>query len=127
MKITELKIQNLVRYKNQVYSLTEVFQNEDEEYWVKIKNPETCLCVPAKLIKPLKIDESWLIKFGFIKTYDSQYIVRFERGQEFLKYDIDLRDMHSMTGLKLYGNNINCMYVHQFQNLFSFLFGKELM
>ncbi|MCQ9638060.1 hypothetical protein MP478_01565 [Chryseobacterium sp. WG14] len=127
MKITELKIQNLVRYKNQVYSLTEVFQNEDEEYWVKIKNPETCLCVPAKLIKPLKIDESWLIKFGFIKTYDSQYIVRFERGQESLKYDIDLRDMHSMTGLKLYGNNINCMYVHQFQNLFSFLFGKELM
>ncbi|MCQ9634274.1 hypothetical protein MP477_04815 [Chryseobacterium sp. WG23] len=127
MKITELKIQNLVRYKNQVYSLTEVFQNEDEEYWVKIKNPETCLCVPAKLIKPLKIDESWLIKFGFIKTYDSQYIVRFERGQESLKYDIDFRDMHSMTGLKLYGNNINCMYVHQFQNLFSFLFGKELM
>lgn len=125
MKITELKIQNFVRYKNQVYSLTEVFQHENEEYYVKIKNSKRCLCVPAKLIKPVKINESWLLKFGFIKTYDSEYIIRFERDQEFLKYDIDLHDIHSMTGLKLYGNNVNCMYVHQFQNLFCFLFGKE--
>lgn len=125
MKITELKIQNVVRYKNQVYSLLEVFQNENKEYCVKIKNSESSLCIPAKSIKPVKIDESWLIKLGFIKTYDSKYIIRFERGQELLKYDIDLRDMHPMTGLKLYGNNINCTYVHQFQNLFCFLFGKE--
>jgi hypothetical protein len=124
MEIAELKIQNLVRYKNRVYSLAEVFQHENEEYYVKIKNSKNALCVPAKLIKPVKIDESWLLKFGFTKTYDSQHIIRFEK-QEFLKYDIDLRDSHSMTGLKLYGNNINCMYVHQFQNLFCFLFGKE--
>ncbi|MFP3833581.1 hypothetical protein [Chryseobacterium sp. SIMBA_028] len=127
MKVTELKIQNFVRYKNKVYTLTEVFQNENEEYWVKIEESKNRLSVPAKSIKPVKIDESWLMKFGFVKTYDSEYIIRFERGQEFLKYDIDLRHKHSMTGLKLYGNNINCMYVHQFQNLFCFLFGKELI
>ncbi|WP_261511793.1 hypothetical protein [Chryseobacterium paludis] len=127
MKITDLKIENLVRYKDQVYSLVEVFQNENKEYYVKIRNTKSALCIPAKSIKPVKIDESWLVKFGFIKTYDSKYIIRFERGQESLKYDIDLRDRHSMTGLKLYGNNIDCIYVHQFQNLFCFLFGKELI
>lgn len=37
MKITELKIENLVRYKDQVYSLTEVYQQENAEYYVKIK------------------------------------------------------------------------------------------
>lgn len=127
MEITELKIQNFVRYKNQVYSLTEVFRHENDEYYVKIKSSENSLCVPAKLIKPVKIDEFWLLKFGFIKTYDSKYIIRFERRQESLKYDIDMHNMHSMTGLKLYGNNVNCRYVHQFQNLFCLLFGKELV
>jgi hypothetical protein len=125
MKITELTIQNLVRYRSQVYSLTEVYQDENEEYHVKIKNSEHSLSVPAKLIKPVEIDEFWLLKFGFIKTYDSKYRIRFERGQEFLKYDIDLHNIHPMTGLKIYGNNINCKYVHQFQNIFCFLFGKD--
>jgi hypothetical protein len=73
----------------------------------------------------VEIDEFWLLKFGFIKTYDSKYRIRFERGQEFLKYDIDLHNIHPMTGLKIYGNNINCKYVHQFQNIFCFLFGKD--
>ena len=127
MEITELKIQNFVRYKNQMYSLTEVFQDQNAEYFVKIKNSKNCLCIPAKSIKPIKIDESWLLKFGFVKTYDSKHIIRFERRQEYLKYDIDLHDTHSMTGLKVYGNNVNCKYVHQFQNLFCFLFGKELV
>jgi hypothetical protein len=125
MEITELKIQNFVRYKNQMYSLMEVFQHENGEYYVKIKNSKDCLCTPAKLIKPVKIDESWLLRFGFIKTYDSKHIIRFERRKEFLKYDIDLHDTHALTGLKLYGNKVDCRYVHQFQNLFCFLFGKE--
>jgi hypothetical protein len=127
MEITELKVQNLVRYKNEMYSLTEVFQDENEEYYVKIINSKSCLSIPATQIKPVKIDESWLLKFGFIKTYDSKHIIRFERRQEFLKYDIDLHDMNSMTGLKLYGNKVDCKYVHQFQNLFCFLFGKEVI
>jgi hypothetical protein len=46
MKITELTIQNLVRYRSQVYSLTEVYQDENEEYHVKIKNSEHSLSVP---------------------------------------------------------------------------------
>ncbi|MDQ0595079.1 protease II [Chryseobacterium ginsenosidimutans] len=127
MKITELKIQNLVRYKKQTYSLTEVFQHENAEYYVKISNSKSCVCIPAKLIKPVRINESWLLKFGFTKTYDSEHILRFERRQEFLKYDIDLHNTHFLTGLKLYGNNVNCVCVHQFQNLFCFLFGREPM
>ncbi|MFP3834598.1 hypothetical protein SAMN05421594_2691 [Chryseobacterium oleae] len=125
MKITELTIRNLVKYRGKVYSLTEVYQDKNEEYHVKLKNSEQSLSVSAKLIKPVEIDEFWLLKFGFIKTYDSKYRIRFERGQEFLKYDIDLHSVHSMTGLKIYGNNVNCRYVHQFQNIFCFLFGKE--
>ncbi|ALR30017.1 hypothetical protein ATE47_05535 [Chryseobacterium sp. IHB B 17019] len=125
MEITELKIHNYVRYENEMYSLIEVFQHENEEYYVKIRNSKNCLCIPAKLIKPVKMDESWLLRFGFTKTYDSKHIIRFERRKESLKYDIDLHNTPTMTGLKLYGNHVNCRYVHQFQNLFCFLFGKE--
>ena len=127
MEISELKIQNRVRYKNQIYSLAGVYLNENAEYYVKIRNRKRTLHVPARIIKPVKIDESWLVKFGFIKTYDSKHILRFERPEEAIKFDIDLRDKHNMGGLKLYGNNVQCNYVHQFQNLFCFLFGKELI
>lgn len=127
MKITELKIENLVRYKDQVYSLTEVYQQENAEYYVKIKNTKESLSVSAKLIKPLKINEFWLLKFGFIKTFASNHIVRFERPKESLKFDIDHDNLHSMSGLKLYGNSVNCKYVHQFQNLFCFLFGRDII
>lgn len=127
MKITELKIENLVRYKDQVYSLTEVYQQENAEYYVKIKNRKEFLSVSAKLIRPLKINEFWLLKFGFIKTFASNHIVRFERPKESLKFDIDHDNLHSMSGLKLYGNSVNCKYVHQFQNLFCFLFGRDII
>lgn len=127
MQISELKIRNRVRYKKQTYVLTGVSLNENGEYYVHIRNRKRKLYIPARIIKPVKIDESWLEKFGFIKTYDSEHILRFERLEECLKFDIDLRNSKVMSGLKLYGTNINCAYVHQFQNLFYFIFGKELV
>lgn len=125
MNVADLKIKNLVEYKNQIYTITEIFQRVGQAYFVKIENDIHSISVPADSIKPIKITEEWLEKFGFSKTYTSEQRIRYERPETFIKYDIDLSSRKILEGLKIYGNAIKCKYIHEFQNIFSCLFGKE--
>ncbi len=65
MNVADLKIKNLVEYKNQIYTITEIFQNDEKDYFVQIENDFHSFSVPAKSIKPIQITEEWLEKFGF--------------------------------------------------------------
>ena len=125
MNVADLKIKNLVEYKNQTYNITEIFQDNEKDYFVKIENDFHSFSVPARSIKPIQITEEWLEKFGFSKTYTSEHRIRYERPETFIKYDFDLDSRKIVEGLKIYGNSIKCKYIHEFQNIFSCLFGKE--
>lgn len=126
MNVADLKIKNLVEYKNQIYNITEIFQdNNEKDYFVKIENDIHSFSVPAESIKPIQITEEWLEKFGFLRTYISDQRIRYEGPETFIKYDIDLSSKKIVDGLKIYGNSIRCKYIHEFQNIFSCLFGKE--
>ncbi|MGC5746768.1 hypothetical protein [Chryseobacterium sp. NFX27] len=125
MNAADLKIKNLVEYKNQIYTITEIFQGTGHDYFVKIENDIQSISVPADSLKPIKITEEWLEKFGFLRTYSSNERIRYERPETFIKYDIDLSSKKILEGLKIYGNSIKCRYIHEFQNIFSCLFGKE--
>jgi len=125
MNVTDLKIKNLVKYENQIYTISEIFQNENHDYFVKIENDFHSFSVPAEAIQPIKIDEHWLERFGFSRTYSSDHRIRYERPENFIKYDIDLSSRKIVEGLKIYGNTIRCKYIHEFQNILSCLFGKE--
>ncbi|REC45458.1 hypothetical protein [Chryseobacterium pennipullorum] len=125
MNVADLKIKNLVEYKNQIYTITEIFQNIDQAYFVKIENDIQRISVPANSIRPIKITEEWLEILGFSRTYSSEQCIRYERPETFIKYDIDLSSRKILEGLKIYGNAIKCKYIHEFQNIFSCLFGKE--
>jgi hypothetical protein len=125
MNAADLKIKNLVEYKNQIYTITEIFQGTGHDYYVKIENDLQSISVPADSLKPIKITEEWLEKFGFLRTYSSNERIRYERPETFIKYDIDLSSKKILEGLKIYGNSIKCRYIHEFQNIFSCLFGKE--
>lgn len=125
MNVTDLKIKNLVDYRGQIFTITEIFQNDKNEYSVKIENNYQCLALPAEAIEPISINEDWLEKFGFSRTYSSDHRIRYERPESFIKYDIDLSSKKIVEGLKIYGNTIRCRYIHEFQNIFSSLFGKE--
>ncbi|MBK1896267.1 hypothetical protein [Chryseobacterium paridis] len=125
MNVADLKIRNLVEYKNQIFTITEIFQNNAKDYFVKIENDIYSISAPADAINPIQITEEWLEKFGFSRTYSSEQRIRYERPEEFIKYDIDLSPKKIVEGLKIYGNSIRCKYIHEFQNIFSSLFGKE--
>ncbi|SHF68127.1 hypothetical protein [Chryseobacterium vrystaatense] len=125
MNAADLKIKNLVEYKNQTYTITEIFQGRNHDYFVKIENDIQSFSVPAESITPIQITEEWLEKFGFLRTYSSEQRIRYERPEAFIKYDFDLSSKKILEGLKIYGNSIKCRYIHEFQNIFSCLFGKE--
>ncbi|MBV8327492.1 hypothetical protein [Chryseobacterium sp.] len=125
MNVADLKIKNLVEYKNQIYTITEIFQSMKQAYFVKIENDIHSISVPAESIKPIQITEEWLEKLGFSRIYSSDQRIRYERPEAFIKYDIDLSSRKILEGLKIYGNAIKCKYIHEFQNIFSCLFGKE--
>lgn len=124
MKVTDLKIKNLVEYRNEIFTITEIFQNNNN-YFVRIENEDQKISLPAEKINPIKITEDWLERFGFLRTYASDHRIRYERPETFIKYDIDLSSKKIVEGLKIYGNTIRCKYIHEFQNIFSCLFGKE--
>jgi len=124
MKVTDLKIKNLVEYNNEIFTIAEIFQNNND-YFVRIENENHTVSLPAEQINPIRITEDWLEKFGFAKTYASTHQIRYERPEAFIKYDIDLSSNKIVEGLKIYGNNIRCKYIHEFQNIFSCLFGKD--
>ena len=124
MKVTDLKIKNLVEHENEIFTITEIYQNNDS-YFVRIENENESLSIPAESIKPIKITEDWLENFGFLKTYSSEHQIRYEQPESFIKYDFDLNPRKLVQGLKIYGNTIKCKYIHEFQNIFYSLFGKE--
>ncbi|KQT17925.1 hypothetical protein ASG31_04085 [Chryseobacterium sp. Leaf404] len=126
MNIIDLKITNLVQYKNQIYSVKEILQPKEGQYSVKIDNDLESFTVPAESIDPILIDEDWLQKLGFQKTYSSAQRIRYERPEQFIKYDFDLTAKKVLEGLKIYGNSVRCRYIHEVQNIFSSLIGKPI-
>lgn len=74
---------------------------------------EVIICgdsVCDKFIEPIPITEEWLLKFEFVKT---------SYGYESLMPTIEFNFVQRLTGVHL-------VYVHQLQNLYHAITGKEL-
>jgi hypothetical protein len=114
MKPNELRIGNLVEYKNQYIKVSGIgpfgIQSEGKEYLIiaKFSTPD---------IQPIPLTEEWLLNFGFEKF----------KGDNL---DCFLNDFETSCNLKLLfwkGTQIqNINYVHQLQNLYFALAGEEL-
>jgi hypothetical protein len=122
MKATELRIGNLVNYitaEGDVLTSTIDWQDlkwlsEDEKGFNLVHN-----LIP--------LTEDFLLKFGFEKTYNSQFRLKFDhiKHQE-IGFDFSKVEDKSMQGFRFYGHYIKIHHVHQLQNLFFALTGEEL-
>lgn len=106
MKPTELRIGNWIKRNTQ----SDGFQIDHHSFWSCERNPEN--------YKPIYLTEDWLEKFGF-KTDDIIWV----------KDEIQIG--HYKSGFYLCSGTLlrlskKIKYVHQLQNLYFALTGKEL-
>jgi len=124
MKANELRIGNLVYYEseNDYNKLEKYLCKIDGEDIHKIDREENY----ANSHKPIPLTEEWLLKFGFEKDgfdwiiklhYDTELILNFGKYSNAVIQDNEDGDSISLHNPK---------YVHQLQNLFFALTGKEL-
>jgi hypothetical protein len=75
---------------------------------------------------PILLTEEWLLNFGFTKELDYFFIQISPFGTTLY---LDIEDNIYQIGCKYgswYANNVNINYIHELQNLYFILTGKEL-
>lgn len=121
MKVEELRIGNLIcrLTTTNVLEVDSISRSKDITF--KDVNDHIFMCIDGVGIKGIPLTEEWLEKFGF----------RYNNG--FKTINIGVFDMvyKSETIELFYNDNLanycaKCKYVHQLQNLYFALTGKEL-
>lgn len=129
MKTNELRLGNLVIYRNQIVKTTglhyDMFEcgNPNDENW---------MCT-GKLseVQPIELTKEILLKIGFEKHDESMNIYAFENERSVVVY-VPNRRLLRIEGVEndvLVDRNIrlnNVEYLHQLQNAYYLLTGKEL-
>lgn len=122
----ELRIGNLL-YQKDDDVIHHVLKLEEGKTWCNIPHCKHSVSTEKGLylnnFKPIPLTEEWLLKFGFEKT-ERNYFEIFD-----MLIDLDSRNFHLSVG-----NHPNSFeyelkrpdYVHQLQNLYFALTGKEL-
>lgn len=119
MESKELRIENLVTYYGRVVSITGITEEHPFIYLI------TADYLDWDEIEPIPLTEEWLLKFGFEKTKHDFYDLKIPKG-----VSAKLTMNNSFNSFQVcqsgYGFNVELNYVHQLQNLYFALVGKEL-
>lgn len=116
MKANELRIGNLVMYDNYNVSVIHGLTDSEYGYGVSIHYGNCCVGCVEDLIYPIPLTEEWLLKLGFEKINSTWCSI----GNQF-RINIDLNIEFHLNWL-----GIKVQYVHQLQNLYFALTGKEM-
>ena len=124
MKANDLRIGNYVKTKfskqrGKPIQINAIKSNLKGVYYGEEMPGELEVWADIKWLKPIPLTEEWLLKFGFKKhKTDDRYIT-------FAKANININD--GIVNLVGYPNFLNHIkHVHQLQNLYHALTGKEL-
>jgi len=114
MKANELRIGNLIDLGNRIAKINEIYHTactvlDLEETQDTIEDYERT--------KPIPLTRESLLKFGFQDKFSEKRIYFRIKGML-----IEVKN-----GSKFYYNNIHLKYIHQLQNLYFALTGKELI
>jgi hypothetical protein len=122
MKATDLRIGNLVNYE---ISEGDVLPNvidwqdlkwlsEDEQGFNLFHNP-------------IPLTEEWLMKFGFVKGKFDNYVLVLDNEFSKISYWSNSKKIELSNTRETTWGAVNCMYLHQLQNLYFALTGTELI
>jgi len=82
-------------------------------------------------LKPIPLTEEWVVRLGFNKWQDRYCLEAWSPGHPSQRFDIDWKDGNVMMKSRYQGEDDNLLMrhiknVHQLQNLYFALTGKEL-
>lgn len=145
MKANELRIGNFVTVNNpefrpdlkdiafEVKAIHESFSRNSYEYGVGLKHinmiSNKYYEYPSQLIRyinPIKLTEDWLLKFGFESDQDENEETYANKVEPLLRIafnDFTEEPYHIWDSAN---TGSPCKYIHQLQNLYFALIGKEL-
>ena len=116
MKVTELRIGNLVYFEYQVVDI-----NIGDFHIIEKE---------SKFFKPIPLTEEWLLKLGFElhSDYieDRWFVIKTRKRGVTLEISLKLKRSMLMNDNVDFCDIWNIKYVHQLQNLYFALTGKEL-
>ena len=116
MESKELRIENLVTYYGKIVSITGITEEHPFIYLI------TADYLDWDEIEPILITEQWLFKFGFKQ----------EKNKYWFSNEVISISVHKDGYYNIWGNSgreiarKGIKYVHQLQNLYFALVGKEL-
>lgn len=121
LKETELRIGNIVNYKNE-----NVIVDRISTIGINSEYGETLYM--SEEIEPIPITEDILLKCGFIEVFGvkKEYKIKINKKEDILVYNLIVEETSIWTdyGGFYLDNQIN--YIHQLQNLYFALTGNEL-
>lgn len=122
---SELRIGNLVGYKfgeNEIYAI----RSFDEEH-VSLKDNISFDYIGFDEIEPLEITPFMLKKLGFYIVSDNEYKTRFDILEDGRFDYILVKHKLCTSTIRFEGSSLfNIKYIHQLQNLYFSLTGREL-
>jgi hypothetical protein len=119
MKANEMRIGNLVKLlEGTVFTISSI-----EQKGFTVQNKEETTWIEAEEFEPIPLTEELLLKFGFKKTMQWTFSKELVSNLNLVYY---LGEKGWSIGYKNYSDFSNLKYVHQLQNLWFSLTGKEL-
>jgi hypothetical protein len=109
MKVQELRIGNLVEFNGVNYKVETI----DLGGYIGLSDIILFEQLHIDDLKPIELTEEWLIRFGFKKF-----------GPDFINPSLLIRN--TIEGFKTIKHGIMVNHLHQLQNLYFELIGKEL-
>lgn len=121
LKTTELRIGNIITIDGGIYEVVNISKSS---FGIELVEESTGMRTNGGRRNPIEITKEWLIKLGFYEILKDAF--RFETFDiEFLHFHNE-RSCFFITSMCLWDVEIHVQYVHQLQNIFFILTGKEL-
>jgi len=129
MEASELRIGNLIYIPKTDQDAT--ICSVTEFIGVKVNKNVIFEPIPFNDIKPIPLNKELVLKLGFEKWQDRYCLEAWSPGHPSQRFDIDWKDGNIMMKSRYQGEDDNLLMrhiknVHQLQNLYFALTGKEL-
>ena len=123
MNAQELRIGNLVERDGNILEVVRIAKDNIINYDLILQSKG--MHVNSGNVIPIPLTEEWLVKFGFYYSDDENEFLELQLMHKTKLY-ADNSNEFSTVVLKIKENEIEIEYVHQLQNLYFALTGKEL-